>query len=109
MAQPPEEQRKRANARAYVKAYINRGNIQREPCLDCGFARAEIHHLSYDDPLAIIWLCRACHRRRHQSGQPVRPSDVRVPVHAKKPAVPEFQPGRDPDYGKTKAERERRG
>lgn len=38
---------------------INRGEV----CEQCGSAKdIEGAHLSYDEPLRVIWLCSPCHR-----------------------------------------------
>ena len=36
-----------------------------EQCADCGRTGTEHHHLSYDDPFAVVSLCHRCHMRRH--------------------------------------------
>lgn len=61
----PEEQRKKANARAYVKMYIRRGTIQKQPCEVCGSMFVEAHHEDYSKQLQVRWLCRKCHLAEH--------------------------------------------
>lgn len=56
--------RRRANARSYANVYQRRGKIVRQPCERCG-GPAEKHHDDYDKPLAVRWLCRACHLNIH--------------------------------------------
>ena len=47
-------------------------------CADCGGRATEHHHLSYDDPFAVVSLCHGCHMRRHfavwrrTGGRPVK-------------------------------------
>lgn len=52
-------------ARAAVHYAIKTGQLVREPCAECGASPAEAHHEDYGRPLAVIWLCPVCHRRRH--------------------------------------------
>jgi hypothetical protein len=40
--------------------YVKRGEIVRTGCEVCG-KKAEMHHLNYDDPKNIMWLCRTHH------------------------------------------------
>lgn len=42
------------------------GEIVAEPCAVCGTTQEVImHHEDYDKPLAVTWLCRTHHYRRH--------------------------------------------
>ncbi len=36
-----------------------------EHCQDCGAKATEHHHLNYEDPYAVVSLCRSCHLARH--------------------------------------------
>jgi hypothetical protein len=63
------EQRKKANARAYANVYQRRGKLIPQPCEDCGAPEAEKHHLDYDQPLLVTWICRLCHEDRHKAGK----------------------------------------
>lgn len=66
----PEEQRKKANARAYVKEYIKRGNIEKQPCVVCGtMENLEAHHEDYNKPLEVIWYCRKHHVEMHEEAK----------------------------------------
>ena len=58
------EAKKKANARAYTHVYISRGKLKRQPCRVCG-DKAQPHHLDYDQPLLVEWLCRKCHLAEH--------------------------------------------
>ena len=54
--------------KARQKVYYNRknGNIVPKLCSMCGSLKnLEAHHINYDDPMKIIWLCRICHRKIH--------------------------------------------
>lgn len=44
---------------------LQRGEIKRENCLVCGSTDSEIHHLDYNTPDNIVWLCSYHHKRRH--------------------------------------------
>lgn len=54
-------------ARSFTNHAINAGKIIREPCADCGKEQSEAHHLDYNLPLLIAWLCADCHRKLHSS------------------------------------------
>ncbi len=60
-----EEQRIKANARAYANVYLNRGKIKKKNCIDCGSEKSQMHHDDYSKPLEVIWLCRECRQKRH--------------------------------------------
>lgn len=55
-------------ARWYTGNQIRAGKINREPCAICGKEQGEAHHLDYNQPLAIVWLCPDCHRNAHLTG-----------------------------------------
>jgi hypothetical protein len=63
----PAEKRK-SNARSKLNTYVRRGKIVRaefcERCCSTGRIEGH-HHLGYDFPLAVRWLCRGCHRGQH--------------------------------------------
>ncbi len=61
------EAKKKANCRAYTTTYKKRGLIVPTPCSRCGDPDVEAHHFDYSKPLAVIWLCKECHRREHSS------------------------------------------
>ncbi len=66
----PEDQRRKANARAYLNAYVNKGKIKKEPCVVCGeMEKVEAHHEDYDKPLEVIWYCRKHHIELHSLNQ----------------------------------------
>lgn len=69
-----EEQKKYRNdprlrirhlARWYTSHRIASGSISKEPCALCGKDQAEAHHLNYEKPLLIVWLCPDCHGKEH--------------------------------------------
>ena len=62
-----EEDRKKANCRSYVNVYIRRGKIKKESCVICkSNIKIQAHHLDYNKPLEVIWLCKDCHYKAHQ-------------------------------------------
>ena len=62
-----EQHKHRQHARQLLKVAINKGDVQRaEQCSECaGTIRIEAHHDDYSQPLAVRWLCRACHNEFH--------------------------------------------
>lgn len=61
-----DEQRKKANARAYAKEYQKRGLLVPGPCEECGTTEGvEKHHDDYDKPLEVRWFCRKHHMALH--------------------------------------------
>lgn len=57
---------KKAAARLVVKLMVLHGWLAKQPCTACGTATpVEAHHRTYDDPLAIVWLCRFHHQAEH--------------------------------------------
>lgn len=57
----PEKKR----ARNITQGVIRRGGLFRQSCTRCGSTVAEAHHLDYEKPLQVIFLCRACHQLEH--------------------------------------------
>ncbi len=54
--------------------YILRDNIlsgkviKPKKCISCGkVKKLEGHHIDYDKPLEVLWLCRSCHCKLHKS------------------------------------------
>ena len=56
-------------ARWYTSHQIRAGKLDREPCALCGQEQVEAHHLDYNQPLLIVWLCPNCHRQAHLKKQ----------------------------------------
>ena len=48
---------------------IRDGRIKRaEACWHCGSTdKIEGHHVAYDMPLDVVWLCRSCHCKIHRN------------------------------------------
>jgi hypothetical protein len=51
-----------------VRVAVRNGVLDPTPCFTCGAEKTEAHHASYspDMWLAVLWLCRSCHRQVHQ-------------------------------------------
>ena len=58
------EQRQRSNVRAYLRVYVKRGKVEKQPCEICG-QPAQAHHHDYSKPLVVQWLCRLHHLNLH--------------------------------------------
>ena len=69
----------KAHARSITHVYVKRGKVAKWPCECCGRLEAEAHHLDYDTPLVVRWLCRPCHLHAHRDAAPPVPHQwVRV-------------------------------
>lgn len=60
-----DEQRLKANCRAYTHMLVARGTLIRQPCEKCQNPDSEAHHDDYSKPRVIKWLCRKCHLQYH--------------------------------------------
>ncbi len=67
-----------------VQEAMRQGKLERQPCEECGEAKTHAHHDDYAKPLAVRWLCPACHRRHHAALAPPRAHKVPKP---RKPRV----------------------
>ncbi len=61
-----KEKAKRAKARSDLNHSISQGIIARQPCEECGGDGAEGHHIDYDIPFLVRWLCKSCHMKEHR-------------------------------------------
>ena len=52
-------------ARKYITNRLQRGKIQRQPCVLCGKAKSNAHHDDYSVPGHIAWLCTSHHADVH--------------------------------------------
>lgn len=49
----------RIRANSALNYHVNKGHIQKLPCeyADCDSQKVKAHHISYDEPLDVVWLC----------------------------------------------------
>lgn len=52
-------------AHIIVNNAIRNKKLVKEPCFMCGCNNVHAHHVDYDKPLEVIWLCPTCHKRIH--------------------------------------------
>lgn len=57
---------KRAAHRAVERA-LRAGTLKKQPCSVCGKTDSESHHEDYNQPLEVIWFCRAHHAAHHEA------------------------------------------
>lgn len=63
----PDGYTKKHKARAIAGVYRRRKKLVAiEACESCGDPTAEMHHLDYDRPLEVLWLCRRCDVTLHR-------------------------------------------
>lgn len=55
----------RCKARREVSKAKEKGIIIQEPCSVCGESITEAHHIDYNKPLDVVWLCNQHHREIH--------------------------------------------
>lgn len=53
-------------AQIIVGNAIRNGQLISQPCEKCGKRRVQAHHLDYNKPLDVRWLCAKHHRAEHQ-------------------------------------------
>jgi len=60
-----EEKKRQARYKAVLAR--SKGELKRQPCEVCGTTKkVEAHHLDYENPLDVNWLCFEHHRDWHQ-------------------------------------------
>lgn len=54
-------------ARTAVKNALQRGKMEKKPCMYCGEVAVEAHHNSYieSERKTIVWMCRRHHLKWH--------------------------------------------
>ena len=57
---------KRKKARNAILIRLKRGTLERGCCEVCGEANAEAHHVDYNRPLDVRWLCTTHHLAVHK-------------------------------------------
>ncbi|KKM89081.1 hypothetical protein LCGC14_1252190 [marine sediment metagenome] len=60
-----KERRLRAWCRSTTNHAVRDGIIYRMPCLVCEGTPTEAHHVDYERPLKVRWLCFRHHRQEH--------------------------------------------
>ncbi len=49
-----------------VKAAIRNGSLIKTPCQECGETKVHAHHVGYEKPLDVQWLCSKHHGEAHR-------------------------------------------
>ena len=60
-----EKNKEKRRAHSAISNAIRDNRLKRMPCRICGNSKGEAHHLSYDDPFNVDWLCKSCHINLH--------------------------------------------
>jgi hypothetical protein len=55
----------RKRASSLVNLALKRGELQRQPCIECGEPETQGHHDDYGQPLVVRWLCKRHHEDVH--------------------------------------------
>lgn len=55
-------------AHRIVNNAIRRGEMKKQPCVQCGDKSAQAHHHDYSMPLMVTWLCAKHHTLQHAKG-----------------------------------------
>lgn len=53
-------------ARRILRYAVQKGEIERQPCEDCGKEKTHGHHVDYSKPLEVKWLCITHHFQWHR-------------------------------------------
>lgn len=62
-----DEEKLKSNCRSYTNTLVKRGKIIKKPCMVCGDTNVQAHHLNYNYPRIVDWLCRAHHLELHNT------------------------------------------
>jgi hypothetical protein len=81
--QPEISETQRRQARYQTKVAIRDGKLAlKAECEICGARPAHCHHIDYNDPERVMWLCTRCHGAYHsQFGRPA-PLDWQADIRA---------------------------
>jgi hypothetical protein len=55
----------RYKARYTLEHALSAGKISKTACFECGCNKVEAHHVHYDLPLDVVWLCKKHHMQTH--------------------------------------------
>lgn len=77
----PSQIRVARRFRHHVRTTSNpRGRIHREPCFnirECGSTKpADAHHVDYNQPFLVLWVCVNCHRKVDHNSLKFKKSDL---------------------------------
>jgi len=64
------------NARSHLNDAKRYGKITPIPCVICGNEVVEAHHIDYNKPLNVVWLCRKHHREVHKGNIVIEDGEV---------------------------------
>ncbi|MCA9340281.1 MAG: hypothetical protein KDA17_05185 [Candidatus Saccharibacteria bacterium] len=55
----------KTHAQIILKDAVRSGKVLRQPCIICGNPKTHGHHVAYDLPFAVSWVCRQHHIDTH--------------------------------------------
>jgi uncharacterized protein YdaU (DUF1376 family) len=61
-----DERKARDRARQATSRAMKAGQLQRQPCEECGDPNSQAHHDDYGKPLEVRWLCPQHHDKFHR-------------------------------------------
>ena len=64
-----DEPKRKAHCRSHTKMMVQRGNLVKESCCNCGHNDTEAHHSDYSNPKLVRWVCRPCHLELHSNAE----------------------------------------
>lgn len=63
------ELRFRMEARRITRMAVKRGKLFKTICSKCGNPNTQAHHVDYNKPLIVVWLCVNCHKLEHAKAE----------------------------------------
>lgn len=58
----PDKQR----SRMLLNKAVASGEILKKPCVVCGAEKTQAHHIDYNKPFDVLWLCPLHHAKLHK-------------------------------------------
>ena len=58
--------KEKTSCHSKVRFALKKGTLVKLNCFLCGESKTEAHHLSYDYPLKVVWLCIKHHKEAHK-------------------------------------------